>query len=76
MTWNKKIPKFFVHLLAGPDYPHPGGLACLEVPREYFFGLKLKIYVKITHSKHFVFYGEKKILLTFWTLFSKIDQIY
>ena len=50
-TWlgTKKIPKFFVHLLAGPDYPHPGGLACLEVPGEYFFGLKLKIYVKITY---------------------------
>ena len=46
MTWNQKILKFFVHLLAGPDYPHPGGLARLEVPGENLFGLKLKIYSK------------------------------
>ena len=62
MTWNKKISKFFVHLLAGPDYPHPGGLARLEVPGEYFFGLKLKIYVKITHFEHFVFNEEKNFI--------------
>ena len=65
MTWIKKILKFFIHLLAGPARLTPGGLGHLQVPGEYFFGLKLKIYVKITHFEHFVFYGEKNFITHF-----------
>ena len=53
-----------------------GGFALLQVPFEYFFGLKLKIYVKITYFEHFVSNPEKHFFLTFMTLFNKIDQIY
>ena len=63
MTWIKKILKFFIHLLAGPARLTPGGLGHLQVPGEYFFGLKLKIYVKITYFEHLSFY-EKNIFIT------------
>ena len=46
----------------------PKGFALLQVPWEYFFGLKLKIYVKIIYLEHFGF-NEKKILYSFFGLY-------
>ena len=36
-------------------FQHPGEPAHLEVPWELLFELKLKIYVKIIYSEHFLF---------------------
>ena len=56
-------------------WSHPGGcwtlrltgdgLSHLEVPWEWLFDLKLKIYVKIIHSEHFVFY-EKNFIVSYF----------
>ena len=46
----------------GLDYPPPGVFALLQVPWEYFFGLKLKIYVKTTYFEHLL-KGEEKFFI-------------
>ena len=49
----------------------PGGLGHLQVPWESLFGPKLKIYVKITYSEHFLFQEIFRVLFSFGTLFSE-----
>ena len=49
-----------------PDEP-----AHLEVPWELLFELKLKIYVKIIYSEHFLFFEIFWLLVIFETLFSE-----
>ena len=40
-------------------------LECLALPWESLFGPKLKIYVEITHSEHFVFYEKNLVVVNF-----------
>ena len=47
------------------------GQTHLQVPWESFSGPKLKIYVKITYSEHFVFLENFWVVYDFWTLFSE-----
>ena len=57
--------------LTGPrPFQHPGEPAHLEVPWELLFELKLKIYVKIIYSEHFLFFEIFWLLVIFDTLFS------
>ena len=49
----------------------PGEPAHLEVPWELLFELKLKIYVKIIYSEHFLFFEIFWLFMIFGTLFSE-----
>ena len=58
--------------LTGPrPFQHPGEPAHLEVPWELLFELKLKIYVKIIYSEHFLFFEIFWLFMIFGTLFSR-----
>ena len=58
--------------LTGPrPFQHPGEPAHLEVPWELLFELKLKIYVKIIYSEHFLFFEIFWLFIIFGTLFSE-----
>ena len=52
-------------------FQHPGEPAHLEVPWELLFELKLKIYVKIIYSEHFLFFEIFWLFMIFGTLFSR-----
>ena len=52
-------------------FQYPGEPAHLEVPWELLFELKLKIYVKIIYSEHFLFFEIFWLLVIFETLFSE-----
>ena len=52
-------------------FQHPGEPTHLEVPWELLFELKLKIYVKIIYSQHFLFFEIFWLSMIFWTLFSE-----
>ena len=71
-----KIPKnhplgFWIHPADSTGQGQPGvSQGHLEVPWEYQIGPKLKIYVKIMYSEHFLFFEIFWLLVIFETLFS------
>ena len=70
-----KIPKnhplgFWIHPADSTGQGQPGvSQGHLEVPWEYQIGPKLKIYVKIMYSEHFLFFEIFWLLVIFGTLF-------
>ena len=70
-----KIPKnhplgFWIHPASCTGQGQPGvSQGHLEVPWEYQIGPKLKIYVKIMYSEHFLFFEIFWLLVIFETLF-------
>ena len=72
-----KIPKnhplgFWIHPASCTGQGQPGvSQGHLEVPWEYQIGPKLKIYVKIMYSEHFLFFEIFWLLVIFETLSSQ-----
>ena len=75
-----KIPKnhplgFWIHPASCTGQGQPGvSQGHLEVPWEYQIGPKLKIYVKIMYSEHFLFFENFWLFMIFGTLCSEKCQ--